>query len=45
MPLRSRNETIDVWLTLDDEDFAGTSGEVYNNDDAYVDLEDFIVEG
>jgi hypothetical protein len=44
-PLRSRNETIDDWLTLDDEDFAGTSGEVYNNDDAYVDLEDFIVEG
>jgi hypothetical protein len=43
--LRSRNETIDDWLTLDDEDFAAAPGEVYNADDAFVDLEDFIVDG
>ena len=43
MQMRSRNETIDDWLALDDE-FAGTGGEVYNND-TFVDLEDFIVDG
>eukprot|EP00804_Cyclotella_cryptica_P025553 CCRYP_002818-RA/>CCRYP_002818-RA protein AED:0.03 eAED:0.03 QI:163/1/1/1/0.5/0.33/3/886/2032 len=45
MPLRSRNETIDDWLTLDDEDFAAAPGEIYNVEDAFVDLEDFIVDG
>ncbi|KAL7488201.1 hypothetical protein ACHAW6_013787 [Cyclotella cf. meneghiniana] len=45
MTLRSRNETIDDWLTLDDEDFAAAPGEIYNVDDAFVDLEDFIVDG
>ena len=45
MSLRSRNDTIDNWLTLDDENFASTPGERYNDVDAYVDLEDFIVEG
>ena len=43
MQLRSRNETIDDWLALDDE-FAGTGEEAYN-DDTFVDLEDFLVEG
>jgi hypothetical protein len=43
MSLRSRNETIDDWLSLDNEELA--SGERFNADDAFVDLEDFIVEG
>jgi hypothetical protein len=45
MSLRSRNETIDNWLTFDDDDFAEAPGERYNDFDAYVDLEDFIVDG
>ena len=45
MTLRSRNDTIDNWLTLDDENFAATPGERYNDVDAFVDLEDFIVDG
>ena len=43
--LRSRNETIDNWLAIDDEEFATTTGEKYNSSDAFVDLEDFLVEG
>ncbi|KAL3794237.1 hypothetical protein ACHAWO_006481 [Cyclotella atomus] len=43
MSLRSRNETIDDWLSLDNKDLA--SGERFSADDAFVDLEDFIVEG
>ena len=43
--LRSRNETIDNWLTLDDDEFGSTPGEKYNVDDGFVDLEDFLVEG
>jgi len=43
--LRSRNDTIDNWLTLDDDEFAATTGEKYNTNDAFVDLEDFLVEG
>ena len=43
--LRSRNETIDNWLTLDDDHFGSTPGEKYNVDDGFVDLEDFLVEG
>ena len=45
MSLRSRNETVDNWLTNDDIDFASAPGERYNDIDAYVDLEDFIVDG
>jgi hypothetical protein len=45
MSLRSRNETIDNWLTFDDDDFAAAPGERYNDFDAFVDLEDFIVDG
>lgn len=44
MSLRSRNDTIDDWLTLDDE-FATAPGERYNDVDAFVDLEDFLVDG
>jgi hypothetical protein len=43
--LRSRNETIDDWLAMDDDEFGSAPGERYNADDAFVDLEDFIVEG
>jgi hypothetical protein len=43
--LRSRNDTIDNWLTMDDDEFGAAPGEKYNADDAFVDLEDFIVEG
>mmetsp|Transcript_22432 Transcript_22432/g.36688 ORF Transcript_22432/g.36688 Transcript_22432/m.36688 type:complete len:474 (+) Transcript_22432:2-1423(+) len=43
--LRSRNETIDNWLTMDDDDIGSTPGEKYNGNDAFVDLEDFLVEG
>jgi len=43
--LRSRNDTIDNWLTQDDDEFATTPGEKYNTNDAFVDLEDFLVEG
>lgn len=43
--LRSRNDTIDNWLTMDDYEFGSDLGEKYNADDAFVDLEDFIVEG
>jgi len=45
MILRSRNETIDDWLTLDDEEFGSAPGEKYNAEDAFADLEDFLVEG
>jgi len=43
--LRSRNDTIDNWLTMDDDEFATTPGEKHNTNDAFVDLEDFLVEG
>jgi len=43
--LRSRNETIDEWLAMDDDEFGLEPGERYNVDDAFVDLEDFLVEG
>jgi hypothetical protein len=43
--LRSRNETVDDWLAMDDDEFGSAPGERYNADDAFVDLEDFIVEG
>lgn len=43
--LRSRNETIDDWLAMDDDEFGSEPGERYNVDDAFVDLEDFLVEG
>jgi hypothetical protein len=40
--LRSRNEVVDTWLGLDEE----TAGEGNKGtNDAYVDLEDFLVEG
>eukprot|EP00978_Attheya_sp_CCMP212_P013722 scaffold34550_cov56-Attheya_sp.AAC.3 len=39
--LRSRNEVVDTWLGLDEE----TAGEGKGTNDAYVDLEDFLVEG
>ena len=45
MSLRSRNDTIDNWLTMDDDNFAATPGERYNDIDAFVDLEDFLVDG
>eukprot|EP00986_Skeletonema_menzelii_P012554 scaffold6975_cov83-Skeletonema_menzelii.AAC.11 len=44
MSLRSRNDTIDNWLAMDDDNFAAAPGERYNVD-AFVDLEDFIVDG
>ena len=43
MSLRSRNATIDDWLTADNDDL--DPGESHNYVDAYVDLEDFIVDG
>jgi hypothetical protein len=43
--LRSRNETVDDWLTMDDDDHGRAAGEKYNYNDAFVDLEDFLVEG
>jgi hypothetical protein len=43
--LRSRNETVDDWLTMDDDDHGRAAGEKYNSNDAFVDLEDFLVEG
>ncbi|KAL7553336.1 hypothetical protein ACHAWF_016611, partial [Thalassiosira exigua] len=43
--LRSRNLTVDSWLAMDDEQFGSTPGETYNTNDAFVDLEDFLVEG
>ena len=43
--LRSRNETVDDWLTMDDDDHGRATGEKYNYNDAFVDLEDFLVEG
>ena len=43
MSLRSRNATIDDWLTADNDDL--DPGESLNYVDAYVDLEDFIVDG
>lgn len=45
VPLRSRNETIDNWLTLDNDEFGSAAGETYNCGDAFIDLEDFLVEG
>ena len=45
MSLRSRNDTIDNWLAKDDDNFAAAPGERYNDVDAFVDLEDFIVDG
>ena len=45
MSLRSRNDTIDNWLTMDDNNFAAAPGERYNDIDAFVDLEDFLVDG
>ena len=45
VPLRSRNETVDDWLAMDDDEFGSTPGEKYNANDAFVDLEDFLVEG
>jgi len=30
---------------MDDDEFGAAPGEKYNGDDAFVDLEDFIVEG
>ncbi|KAL9182542.1 hypothetical protein ACHAXT_013194, partial [Thalassiosira profunda] len=45
MALRSRNDTIDDWLAMDDDEFGAAPGEKYNADDAFVDLEDFLVEG
>ena len=43
--LRSRNETVDNWLMMDNDEFGPKPGEKYNADDAFVDLEDFLVEG
>jgi hypothetical protein len=43
--LRSRNETVDDWLAMDDDEFGSAPGERCNADDASVNLEDFIVEG
>jgi hypothetical protein len=45
VPLRSRNETVDDWLAMDDDEFGSAPGEKYNANDAFVDLEDFLVEG